>query len=57
MNDAPRVQVKVMSTDNAPGGIGESGLPPIAPAIANAVAKLTGKRLRDLPFKSELLKA
>ncbi len=39
-----------MPTDNEPGGIGEVGLPPVAPAIANAIAKLTGKRNRTLPF-------
>ena len=46
----PVVNVKVMPTDNEPGGIGEVGLPPVAPAVANAIAKLTGKRLRTLPF-------
>ncbi len=46
----PVVMVKVMPTDNEPGGIGEAGLPPVAPAVANAIAKLTGKRLRTLPF-------
>jgi isoquinoline 1-oxidoreductase subunit beta len=46
----PQVQVKVMPTDNPPGGIGETGLPPIAPAVANAIAKLSGKRIRTLPF-------
>jgi isoquinoline 1-oxidoreductase subunit beta len=46
----PEFTVKVIPTDNPPGGIGEVGLPPIAPAVANAVAKLTGKRLRTLPF-------
>ena len=49
-NQAPVFNIKVMPTDNAPGGIGEVGLPPMAPAIANAVAKLTGKRIRTLPF-------
>jgi isoquinoline 1-oxidoreductase subunit beta len=49
-NETPQVTVKVMPTDNHPGGIGEVGLPPVAPAIANAVARLTGKRLRSLPF-------
>jgi len=57
MDQAPLVHVKVMVTENKPGGIGEVGLPPIAPAVANALAKLTGKRLRDLPFKKEMLKA
>jgi isoquinoline 1-oxidoreductase beta subunit len=57
MNEAPLVTVKVISTDNDPGGIGEAGLPPVPAAIANAVAKLTGKRLRSLPFDAELLKA
>ena len=51
-NEAPQVSVKVMPTDNPPGGIGEAGLPPIAPAVANAVAKLTGKRLRSLPLSA-----
>ena len=46
----PVVNVKVMPTDNEPGGVGEVGLPPVAPAVANAIAKLTGKRMRTLPF-------
>lgn len=49
-NEAPQVTVKVMPTDNYPGGMGEVGLPPLAPAVANAVATLSGKRLRSLPF-------
>ncbi len=57
MNEAPLVHVKVLANANAPGGIGEVGLPPIAPAVANAVAVLTGKRLRKLPLEQELLKA
>jgi isoquinoline 1-oxidoreductase beta subunit len=57
MADVPKITTKVLVTDNKPGGIGEVGLPPVAPAVANAVYKLTGKRLRDLPFKTELLKA
>jgi isoquinoline 1-oxidoreductase beta subunit len=57
MADAPKVTTKVLVTDNKPGGIGEAGLPPVAPAVANAVYALTGKRLRDLPFKTEVLKA
>ncbi|QIM47719.1 xanthine dehydrogenase family protein molybdopterin-binding subunit [Pusillimonas sp. DMV24BSW_D] len=53
-NQTPLVDVKVIPTDNAPGGIGEAGLPPVAPAVANAVAKLTGKRVRTLPFPKEI---
>ena len=49
-SQTPVVNVKVMPTDNEPGGIGEVGLPPVAPAVANAIARLTGKRLRTLPF-------
>jgi len=57
MADVPKVTTKVLVTDNKPGGIGEVGLPPVAPAVANAVYKLTGKRLRELPFRTETLKA
>ena len=49
-NETPEVFVKVMPTDNPPGGIGEAGLPPVAPAMANAIASLSGKRLRALPL-------
>ena len=57
MNEVPPIAVKVMVTDNPPGGVGECGLPPVAPAIANAVAKLTGKRMRHLPFNPQRVKA
>jgi len=51
MSDVPSIEVKVISTDNLPSGIGEAGVPVIAPAIANAVGQLTGgKRLRQLPM-------
>lgn len=57
MNEAPRITTKVIVTDNKPGGIGEVGLPPVAPAVANAVFKLTGKRLRALPFDTAQLRS
>ncbi len=57
MNEVPIVHVKVMPSGDKPGGVGEVGLPPIAPAIANAVFKLTGKRLRSLPLDADALKA
>ncbi len=51
INEAPRdIQVYLMENDENPGGMGEPGLPPIAPALVNAVADLTGKRIRKLPF-------
>jgi len=53
MADAPEIHVQVFSTDNPPGGIGEAGLPPMAPAIANGVAALTGARVRQLPMLPE----
>lgn len=49
--DAPRITVEFIQSDAAIGGLGEPGVPPIAPAIANAVFALTGKRLRSLPLK------
>ncbi|NYE24629.1 xanthine dehydrogenase family protein molybdopterin-binding subunit [Pigmentiphaga litoralis] len=46
----PLVNVEVIPTDNPPEGIGEVGLPPLAPAVANAIAQLTGRRIHTLPF-------
>ncbi|MBB5204724.1 isoquinoline 1-oxidoreductase beta subunit [Inhella inkyongensis] len=51
MADAPqRVAVHIVPSQDAPTGMGEPGLPPLAPALANAVARLTGRRQRELPF-------
>ncbi|MEC4721816.1 xanthine dehydrogenase family protein molybdopterin-binding subunit [Noviherbaspirillum sp. CPCC 100848] len=51
MNQAPEVHTIVMKSAAPPEGVGEPGTPPIAPAVANAVFKLTGKRLRSLPLR------
>jgi isoquinoline 1-oxidoreductase beta subunit len=56
MSDMPLMDVKVISTDNKPTGIGEAGVPVVAPAIANGVALLTGKRLRHLPMTPDRVK-
>lgn len=50
MTDMPVVDVHIVPSNDPPTGMGEPGLPPLAPAFANAVFKLTGKRLRKLPF-------
>jgi isoquinoline 1-oxidoreductase beta subunit len=51
ITDMPRIAVHVVPSAEAPTGMGEPGLPPLAPAFANAVSRLTGKPLRELPFK------
>ncbi|HEX6957784.1 MAG TPA: molybdopterin cofactor-binding domain-containing protein [Ferrovibrio sp.] len=50
MADAPRVDVHLIGSEAAPGGLGEPGVPPAAPALANAVFAATGERLRNLPL-------
>lgn len=47
------VEVHILNSGNQPSGVGEPGLPPIAPAVANAVAKLTGKRQHRLPLENQ----
>jgi isoquinoline 1-oxidoreductase beta subunit len=56
MNEMPRVEVHILPSTEAPGGIGEPGTPPIAPALVNAIFAATGKRLRSLPIDTSLLK-
>jgi isoquinoline 1-oxidoreductase beta subunit len=51
ITDMPQIAVHVVPSAEPPTGMGEPGLPPLAPAFANAIARLTGKPLRELPFK------
>lgn len=51
MNEAPAVDVIIVDSGTEPTGVGEPGLPPIAPAVANAVYRATGQRLRSLPLQ------
>jgi isoquinoline 1-oxidoreductase beta subunit len=50
IDEMPKVEVHIAASTEAPGGIGEPGLPPLAPALANAIFAATGKRLRKLPI-------
>lgn len=55
MNEAPfQVNVHVIKSDAPPAGVGEPGVPPVAPAICNAIAAATGKRIRELPIRRQL---
>ena len=51
LNEMPVVEVHIVPSSDKPGGIGEAGVPPMAPAVANAVFALTGQRLRELPLQ------
>ena len=57
INEMPEVEVHVVPSAAAPTGVGEPGVPPIGPAVANAVYKATGQRIRALPFALHNLNA
>jgi isoquinoline 1-oxidoreductase beta subunit len=50
IHEMPRVEVHIVASNEKPSGVGEPGVPPLAPAVANAVAKLGGPRVRRLPL-------
>lgn len=57
ISEMPRVEVHIVPSQAAPTGVGEPGVPPLAPAVANALFAATGKRLRKLPFETAELRS
>jgi isoquinoline 1-oxidoreductase beta subunit len=57
MSDMPQIHTRIVATDNPPSGMGEIGVVTVAPAIANAMFQLTGKRLRHVPMTAERVQA
>jgi isoquinoline 1-oxidoreductase beta subunit len=56
LNEMPEVEVHIQPSGEKPGGVGEPGVPPVAPAVANAIFALTGSRVRRLPIRPEDVK-
>jgi len=57
MDNAPKIDVEIITSDARLGGAGEPGTPPISPAVTNAIFKATGKRIRNLPIMNHDLGA
>jgi isoquinoline 1-oxidoreductase beta subunit len=57
LSEVPDIEVHIVKSKEAMGGIGEPGLPPTAPAVANAVFNATGARVRRIPLTPERILA
>jgi isoquinoline 1-oxidoreductase subunit beta len=53
MNEMPVVEAHIVPSTQPMGGVGETGVPPIAPAVCNAIFAITGRRIRRLPIRPE----
>ncbi len=56
LNEMPEIEVHIVRSTKSPGGVGEPGTPPIAPAVANAVFSASGKPVRRLPILPKALR-
>ena len=56
MSESPAIDIVLVNSTEKPGGVGEPATALIAPAIANALATLTGKRVRKLPMTADAIK-
>ncbi|MCV6606392.1 MAG: molybdopterin-dependent oxidoreductase, partial [Porticoccaceae bacterium] len=54
MNQSPLIKTWIVESNELPGGVGEPGVPPVAPALANAIYHASGRRVRDLPVVKHL---
>jgi isoquinoline 1-oxidoreductase beta subunit len=55
MSEVPEIEVHIVKSTDKIGGIGELGVPPLAPAVANAVFNATGARIRRIPLTPKIV--